>query len=69
MFIHKTLRQEVILIAAAITKSYYFNKCYKGLDVVQYPAADDYFYSVTTDKGDLIKIDLSGDFDVTSFNV
>lgn len=46
-----------------------FNKYDAGLEVVQYPAGDDYFYSVTTDKGDLIKINLSGDFNVTSFYV
>lgn len=46
-----------------------FNKYDAGLEVVQYPAGDDYFYSVTTDKGDLIKINLSGDFNVTSFDV
>ncbi|MCT4712258.1 hypothetical protein MUA04_18985 [Enterobacteriaceae bacterium H11S18] len=46
-----------------------FNKYDNGLEVVQYPAGDDYFYSVTTDKGDLIKIDLSGDFNITSFDV
>ncbi|MGG6136457.1 hypothetical protein ACQV2E_11375 [Pantoea allii] len=39
------------------------------MSFVQYPAGDDYFYSVTTDKGDLIKIDLSGVFNVTSFDV
>ena len=46
-----------------------FNKYEKGLSFVQCPAGDDYFYSVTTDKGDLIKIDLSGVFNVTSFDV
>lgn len=46
-----------------------FNKYDAGLETVQYPAGDDYFYSVTTDKGDLIKIDLSGGFNVTSFDV
>lgn len=46
-----------------------FNKYDAGLEVVQYPAGDDYFDSVTTDKGDLIKINLSGDFNVTSFYV
>ncbi|MBM3062163.1 hypothetical protein GF718_12600 [Citrobacter braakii] len=46
-----------------------FNKYDAGLEVVQHPAGDDYFYSVTTDKGDLIKINLSGDFNVTSFDV
>ncbi|QFQ09425.1 hypothetical protein [Enterobacter sichuanensis] len=46
-----------------------FNKYDAGLEVVQYPAGDDYFYSVTTDKGDLIKINLSGDFNITSFDV
>lgn len=46
-----------------------FNKYDAGLEGVQYPAGDDYFYSVTTDKGDLIKIDLSGDFHITSFEV
>ncbi|MBN6042535.1 hypothetical protein JYK13_00895 [Citrobacter sp. ku-bf4] len=46
-----------------------FNKYDAGLETVQYPAGDDYFYSVTTDKGYLIKIDLSGGFNVTSFDV
>lgn len=46
-----------------------FNKYDAGLETVQYPADDDYFYSVTTDKGNLIKIDLSGDFSVISFEV
>ncbi|MFV0241210.1 MAG: hypothetical protein ACK5H4_14375 [Lacrimispora sphenoides] len=46
-----------------------FNKYDAGLETVQYPAGEDYFYSVTTDKGDLIKIDLSGDFSVISFEV
>lgn len=46
-----------------------FNKYDAGLEVVQYPAGDDYFYSVTTDKGDLIKINLSGDFNVTPFDI
>lgn len=46
-----------------------FNKYDAGLETVQYPAGEDYFYSVTTDKGDLIKIDLSGEFNVTSFDV
>ncbi|MEX3174034.1 hypothetical protein AB4M04_18355 [Serratia quinivorans] len=46
-----------------------FNKYDAGLEVVQYPVGDDYFYSVSTDKGDLIKINLSGDFNVTSFDV
>ncbi|HHK9553841.1 hypothetical protein VB265_08740 [Enterobacter sichuanensis] len=46
-----------------------FNKYDAGLEVVQYPAGDEYFYSVTTDKGDVIKINLSGDFNITSFDV
>ncbi|QMR42790.1 hypothetical protein [Klebsiella aerogenes] len=46
-----------------------FNKYDAGLEAVQYPAGENYFYSVTTDKGDLIKIDLSGDFSVISFEV
>lgn len=46
-----------------------FNKYDAGLEVVQYPTGDNYFYSVTTDNGDLIKIDLSGDSKVTSFYV
>lgn len=46
-----------------------FNKYDAGLEIVQYPAGEEYFYSVTTDKGDLIKINLSGDFNVTSFDV
>lgn len=46
-----------------------FNKYDAGLEIVQYPAGDDCFYSVSTDKGDLIKINLSGDFNVTSFDV
>lgn len=46
-----------------------FNKYDTGLETVQYPVGDDYFYSVATDKGYLIKIDLSGGFNVTSFDV
>lgn len=46
-----------------------FNKYDAGLETVQYPVGEDYFYSVTTDKGNLIKIDLSGDFSVISFEV
>lgn len=46
-----------------------FNKYDAGLEIVQHHAGDDYFYAVTTDKGDLIKINLLGDFNVTSFDV
>ncbi|KGT93071.1 hypothetical protein NH00_02825 [Enterobacter cancerogenus] len=46
-----------------------FNKYDNGLNVVQYPAGDDYFYLVTTGKGDLIKVHLTGDSNVTSFYV
>lgn len=46
-----------------------FNKYKAGLSASQLPNGVDYFYAVTTDKGDLIKINLSGDADVTSFDV
>lgn len=46
-----------------------FNKYDAGLEVVQYPAGNVYFYSGATDKGDLVKIYLSGDFNVTSFDI
>ncbi|MCS4266458.1 hypothetical protein [Serratia sp. BIGb0163] len=46
-----------------------FNKYNSGLKAVQLTSGHDYFYSVTTDKGDLIKINLSGGFNTISFDV
>ncbi|WMY72554.1 hypothetical protein RHD99_13795 [Buttiauxella selenatireducens] len=46
-----------------------FNDYKAGLEDMQLPHGDDYFYAVTTDKGELLKINLSGHVDVTSFDV
>ena len=46
-----------------------FDKYSSGLKVVQLTTGRDYFYSVPTDKGGLIKINLSGGIKTISFDV